>query len=50
MVVMTSVPNEREWIQWKGRTARQDKKGQFSVVLSKENFVDEDDFLDRFGP
>jgi len=23
LVIATSVPDEREWIQWKGRTARQ---------------------------
>jgi len=33
LLIVTSIPQEREWIQWKGRTARQDRKGQFSVVL-----------------
>ena len=28
LVVATSMPDEREWIQWKGRTARQDRPGQ----------------------
>ena len=23
LVIATSIPDEREWIQWKGRTARQ---------------------------
>ena len=35
LVIATSMPNEREWIQWKGRTARQDRPGQFYVVLNK---------------
>ena len=25
LVIATSIPDEREWIQWKGRTARQDR-------------------------
>ena len=33
LVIATSVPDEREWIQWKGRTARQDRPGQFYVIL-----------------
>jgi hypothetical protein len=34
-VIMTSIPSsEREWIQWKGRTARRDNKGQYTVVLA----------------
>ena len=28
LVITTSVPDTREWIQWKGRTARQDRPGQ----------------------
>jgi len=35
IVVATSVPDEREWIQWRGRTARQDRPGQFHVVLNR---------------
>ena len=35
LVVATSIPDEREWIQWKGRTARQDRPGQFYVVLDR---------------
>jgi len=35
LVIMTSIPDEREWIQWKGRTARQDRPGQFFVVLDE---------------
>jgi hypothetical protein len=35
LVIATSVPDEREWIQWRGRTARQDCPGQFQVVLNK---------------
>ena len=36
LVIATSVPDEREWIQWKGRTARQDRPGQFYVVLNSK--------------
>ena len=35
-VIATSVPDEREWIQWRGRTARQDRPGQFHVVLNRQ--------------
>ena len=36
-VIMTSIPaSEREWIQWKGRTARKDNAGQYAVVLCSE--------------
>ena len=31
------MPDTREWIQWKGRTARQDKPGQFVVILSTKD-------------
>jgi len=34
LVIATSIPDKREWIQWKGRTARQDRPGQFHVVLN----------------
>ena len=37
LVIATSVPDTREWIQWKGRTARQDRPGKFAVLLSKED-------------
>ena len=36
LVIATSIPDEREWIQWKGRTARQDRPGQFYVLLNKQ--------------
>jgi len=36
LVIATSIPDEREWIQWKGRTARQDRPGQFYVVLDEK--------------
>ena len=36
LVIATSVPDEREWIQWRGRTARQDRPGQFHVGLSRQ--------------
>ena len=35
LVIAMSIPDEREWIQWKGRTARQDRPGQFHVVLDR---------------
>ena len=35
LVIATSIPDEREWIQWKGRTARQDRPGQFYVILNE---------------
>jgi len=37
LVIATSIPDEREWIQWKGRTARQDRPGQFYVILNKKS-------------
>jgi len=39
LVIATSIPDEREWIQWRGRTARQDRPGQFHVVLDKTSRV-----------
>jgi len=36
LVIATSIPDEREWIQWRGRTARQDKPGQYHVVLNRQ--------------
>jgi len=36
LVIATSVPDEREWIQWRGRTARQDRPGQYHVVLNRQ--------------
>jgi superfamily II DNA/RNA helicase len=36
-VIITTFPDsEREWVQWIGRTARNDRKGQYAVILSKE--------------
>jgi hypothetical protein len=36
-VIITSIPlSERDWTQWKGRTARNDRRGQYSVVLRKD--------------
>ena len=35
LVIATSIPDAREWTQWKGRTARQDRPGQYLVVLSE---------------
>ena len=37
LVIATSIPDEREWIQWKGRTARQDRPGQFYVLLDRKS-------------
>ncbi|KAL3921576.1 MAG: hypothetical protein SGPRY_004857 [Prymnesium sp.] len=37
LVIATSVPDTRVWVQWKGRTARQDRPGQFFVVLSADD-------------
>lgn len=33
LVITTSVPDEREWVQWKGRTSRQDRPGHLYVLL-----------------
>lgn len=44
MLIMTTVPQEREWTQWKGRTARQDLSGQFKVVLSRGDAPFKDGF------
>jgi len=44
LVIATSLPDTREWIQWKGRTGRQDKRGQYLVVVSEE-----DDAFQRNG-
>lgn len=34
LVITTFMPeSERDWIQWKGRTARSDNKGQYAVML-----------------
>lgn len=35
LVIATSIPDEREWIQWRGRTARQDKPGHYYVILNQ---------------
>jgi len=37
LVITTFIPeSERDWIQWKGRTARSDNKGQHAVVLRRD--------------
>lgn len=34
LVITTFIPeSERDWIQWKGRTARSDNRGQYAVIL-----------------
>ena len=47
LVIALTVPAGRDWIQWKGRTARGDRKGQLSVILNREDpmfeFVKESD-------
>lgn len=37
LVIITEIPiaGEREWVQWKGRTARSDRMGQYAIVLSR---------------
>ena len=37
LVLTTSIPDAREWAQWKGRTARQDRPGQYMVFLSADD-------------
>jgi len=37
LVIATTIPDAREWAQWKGRTARQDRPGQYFVVLCEED-------------
>ncbi len=38
LVIMTCMPqSDREWVQWKGRTARSDRAGQYAVILSEED-------------
>ena len=37
LVITTFIPeSERDWIQWKGRTARSDNKGQYAVMLRRD--------------
>lgn len=36
LVVASFIPDsEREWVQWKGRTARNDRAGQYAVILER---------------
>ncbi|EGD76212.1 hypothetical protein PTSG_00915 [Salpingoeca rosetta] len=41
LVIITHIPDSyREWVQWKGRTARQDRNGQLALILnSAEAFM-----------
>lgn len=50
LVIATSIPDTREWIQWAGRTARQDRPGQFVVILSKQDppFVGDQSYISKF--
>ncbi|EGD74278.1 hypothetical protein PTSG_06287 [Salpingoeca rosetta] len=37
LVIITHIPDSyREWVQWKGRTARQDRNGQLALILNSE--------------
>ena len=38
LVIVTMIPeSERDWIQWIGRTARNDRKGQYAVILNEKD-------------
>lgn len=37
LVIALAVPAGRDWIQWKGRTARGDRKGQLSIILCSDS-------------
>jgi hypothetical protein len=38
LLILTQIPeSQREWVQWLGRTARQDKKGQWALILNSED-------------
>ena len=39
LVIAMTIPGGRDWIQWKGRTARGDRNGQIAVVLHSEDPV-----------
>jgi len=45
LVVMHVPPSRRDWIQYKGRTARQNWRGQYCVVLNAEEYRE----LDQAG-
>ena len=36
IVIATSIPETREWIQWKGRTARHARPGPYLAVLPQQ--------------
>jgi len=38
LIVMHVPPSKREWIQYRGRTARQNWRGQYCVVLNVEDY------------
>jgi hypothetical protein len=51
LVIATGFPvSEREWVQWLGRTARNDRKGQYGVVLQRSEPPIKDDagLLDKY--
>ena len=52
LVIATSIPDAREWAQWKGRTARQDRPGQYMVVLAEDDepFGSEPGLADSLRP
>lgn len=38
MLILTQIPeSRREWMQWLGRTARQDKRGQWALILNDQD-------------
>jgi len=49
LVIAMDMPDAREWAQWKGRTARQDRPGQYYVTLCEEDppFRDEPELADH---
>ena len=57
LVITTFIPeSERDWIQWKGRTARSDNKGQYAVMIRRDPLDKSDPeklkdpaFLSTFG-
>jgi hypothetical protein len=47
MLIITTVPDTgtREWVQWVGRTARQDKNGQWAHILCRNGSAKWTEFL-----
>jgi len=37
-VIVTDIPaSERDWVQWLGRTARSDRRGQYAIIICQED-------------